>query len=476
MENEILKNSRNFNNLNGIQINPLSFLDEGIDNVLDILKNRFHINAIFVCTVSWLGLKIGRSISHEIDGWPDHGTNVPIDLSGGAFFRPNLKYYENTKIKEFYTKDRIFKDIDILKDIIISSKKRNIKVYIELMEPFFKYEGHGSVQKFDIPNISSCLEIDLYGRTGTMPSTLNPDYRNWIKAIIEDHCKSYEIDGIMWCNERCSPLDQLIQGLVPTDFSKHSIAFAANRNIDYEKIKYAFLNVFNYFNSKKIHSDNFIDFISVILENPEILIWEKLWLENNKNLDKELYGLVKWINKDIEFGLNVWNRNHFSLLRKAQWPWSEVLDSCDWVKPITYQHQGGVIYKKEMSWWTEKVLSKFEKNDVLKMFNKVLNMKTSSWDDLYSSGLSSNQYVSQQCLETVQGVSNSIPVYMGIGVDAPGYHISQQKCSPKIVYDSVISSYKSGASGVIYSPNYSFMNFYNLDGSVKALKKLKYVK
>ena len=100
MENEILKNSRNFNNLNGIQINPLSFLDEGIDNVLDILKNRFHINAIFVCTVSWLGLKIGRSISHEIDGWPDHGTNVPIDLSGGAFFRPNLKYYENTKIKE----------------------------------------------------------------------------------------------------------------------------------------------------------------------------------------------------------------------------------------------------------------------------------------------------------------------------------------------------------------------------------------
>ena len=41
-----------------------------------------------------------------------------------------------------------------------------------------------------------------------------------------------------------------------------------------------------------------------------------------------------------------------------------------------------------MSWLTEKVLSKFEKNDVIKMFNKVLNMKTSSWDDLYSSGLS----------------------------------------------------------------------------------------
>ena len=280
----------------------------------------------------------------------------------------------------------------------------------------------------------------------------------------------------MWCNERCSPLDQLIQGMTPTDFSKHSLTFTENRNIDLDKIKNAFFNALKYFNNKKVNNDSFIDFISVILDNPEILIWEKLWVENNKNLDKELFGLVKWINKDIEFGLNVWNRNHFSLLRKAQWPWFEVTDYCDWVKPITYQHQGGVIYKKEMSWWIGRVLSKFEKKDVLKMFNKVLNIETSSWEDLFSTGLSATQYVNQQCLETVQGVSNKIPVYMGIGVDAPSYHSSQSKCSPKIVYDSVISSYKAGASGVIYSPNYSFMNFANLDGSVKALKKLKYVK
>ena len=89
--------------LNGIQINPLSFVDEGVRECLLLLKSRFKINAIFVCTVSWLALKVGRSISTDIDGWPDHGVSQPIDLKGGAYFRPNPIYYSQTSIKKFYT-------------------------------------------------------------------------------------------------------------------------------------------------------------------------------------------------------------------------------------------------------------------------------------------------------------------------------------------------------------------------------------
>ena len=62
--------------LNGIQINPLSFVDEGVEECIANLKNRFQINSIFLCTVSWLALKIGRSISYEYDGWPDHGRTI----------------------------------------------------------------------------------------------------------------------------------------------------------------------------------------------------------------------------------------------------------------------------------------------------------------------------------------------------------------------------------------------------------------
>ena len=60
----------------GIQISPISFVDEGVDVVLDTLQNRAGVNVLMVGTVSWLGLKAGRSISHEIDGWPDHGAGA----------------------------------------------------------------------------------------------------------------------------------------------------------------------------------------------------------------------------------------------------------------------------------------------------------------------------------------------------------------------------------------------------------------
>jgi len=82
----------------GIQISPISFLDEGVDTVLDTLQNRVGVNVLMLGTVSWLGLKTGRSISHKLDGWPDHGVPEPFAMKGGAYFNPDPAYYTGTFI------------------------------------------------------------------------------------------------------------------------------------------------------------------------------------------------------------------------------------------------------------------------------------------------------------------------------------------------------------------------------------------
>ena len=69
----------------GIQISPISFIDEGVDEVLDTLQTRVGVNVLLIGTVSWLGLKSGRSISHELDGFPDHGVPEPFAMKGGAY-------------------------------------------------------------------------------------------------------------------------------------------------------------------------------------------------------------------------------------------------------------------------------------------------------------------------------------------------------------------------------------------------------
>ena len=109
----------------GIQISPISFIDEGIDNVLDTLQKRVGVNVLLIGTVSWLGLKSGRSVSWEIDGWPDHGIPEPFSMKGGAYFDPNPKFYNKTFIKDFKAQDKEMKDKDILKMVIQSKRKRN---------------------------------------------------------------------------------------------------------------------------------------------------------------------------------------------------------------------------------------------------------------------------------------------------------------------------------------------------------------
>ena len=68
----------------GCQVSPISFVDEGVDGVIDTLSGRAGVDVLMLGTLSWLGLKTGRSISHELDGFPDHGVPEPYRMRGGA--------------------------------------------------------------------------------------------------------------------------------------------------------------------------------------------------------------------------------------------------------------------------------------------------------------------------------------------------------------------------------------------------------
>ena len=403
-------NTNKENKFVGVQISPISFIDEGVDAVLDTLQNRVGVNVLLIGTVSWLGLKSGRSVSWKIDGWPDHGIPEPFSMKGGAYFDPDPKFYNKTFIKKFKAQDKEMVNEDILKMVIPKAKERGMKVFIELMEPFFNYAGHGSATGVDIPNLVQCMEIDVFGRISSSPSTSNLDYRNWILSMIEDQVANYDIDGVMWCNERYSPLDQLFQGSAPGDFSHQFLIEANQRNLNVDKIRDSLKVMFEFFdnikNGKKFVDGNFIEFFILLFDKPEILEWEKFWLERNKDLDKEIYGLVKWVNPKLSFGLNVWNRNHFNLIRKIQWPWKEQVKYSDWVKPITYQHQSGEIFEREINIFGKTILNNLTKSEVTSVFAKILGVNESSLDNLTQRGLDPDTYIFTQCNDAVRGVEN----------------------------------------------------------------------
>jgi hypothetical protein len=201
-------------------------------------------------------------------------------------------------------------------------------------------------------------------------------------------------------------------------------------------------------------------------------VWEKFWLERNKDLDRELYGLVKWCKPHLPFGLNVWNRNHFNLIRRAQWPWAEQTRYADFVKPITYQHQAGEVWDKELSFFRKTILRDFTGDEATRGLFRILGLNEAPFDQLVGAGMDPDTYVFGQCEDAVRGVDGKANVYMGIGIDAPRSRPETAKMTRDIAYRSVHATYRAGGHGVVLAPNYTSMRLDHLDGVGEALGEL----
>src|SRR5205814_4021384 len=173
----------------GIQVGAVSFLDEGVDPVLDRFQRDANVNALFIATFTY-----GRGIAgRQIPGQPlpDHGKqDYDLDFHGGNFATPHPQYYKNTVIKHTRAPDH--GSLDILAEVLPAAKKRGMKVICWLEDVF----------RTDLPNIEMVQEKDLYRRNAETLCVNNPDYRNFLTGLVEDYAHSYDIDGIMWGSER----------------------------------------------------------------------------------------------------------------------------------------------------------------------------------------------------------------------------------------------------------------------------------
>ena len=111
----------------GVQLGPISLADEGVEPLLDQFAKRFGVNVLLLGTVSWLGLKVGRRVSHELEGWPDHGAQHATPLRGGSFLQPRPEHYPNTFIKEFRAADEGLSGVDVLEAVLVHSRAREMK-------------------------------------------------------------------------------------------------------------------------------------------------------------------------------------------------------------------------------------------------------------------------------------------------------------------------------------------------------------
>ena len=191
-----LRRIRHERNIRRIQIGAISFIDEGVEEVLDILQEKAGVNALMISALSWSIGNAGRAAF----GFPDHGVAEADNLRGGAFFKPDPRYYSKTFAKQFAAPDELYAGFDTLADVIPAARARGMKTYTYYCET-----SSSAIRSIWQPGLQHFLDRDHRGRMATRPSLLNPDYKTFWHSVFADWLNNHELSGIMWASSARAP-------------------------------------------------------------------------------------------------------------------------------------------------------------------------------------------------------------------------------------------------------------------------------
>ena len=453
----------------GIQVGAVSFLDEGTEQVLDILQERGAVNTLFLAAFTY-----GRGIGgRQVPGQPlpDHGKQeYDLDFHGGNFATPHEKFYAKTNLKPVKAPD--YGDYDMLADVLPKAHKRGMKVYAWYEDSFGK----------DIPGIEKVQEVELSGERASTLCPLHPDYREFLIGLTNDFCQSYELDGVMWGSERQGPLLNAIGAKVSagdptrvTCFCEFHQQAAKARGIDVARAKEGFDKLAKFMTATRAgqrpNDGYFVEFWRLLLEYPELIAWEKLWTDGKHAIYTDIYNAAKKSRADVQVGFHIWHNNSFSPFFRAEQNYAEFAKVADFLKIVVYNNCGGPRYAGYIKSMSSGILRDSTPDEVLHLNNEWLDYANEApLDKLPTAGLSAD-YVFRETKRALAGVAGTkCKIYPGLDIDVPTA-ADQKKTSPDDVYAATAAGLKAGADGVLFSRKYSEMKLANLSAGGKAVRE-----
>src|SRR5947209_15156145 len=102
----------------GIQIGAVSFVDEGVEPVLDILQSKARVNTLFVAAFTY-----GRGIAgRQIPGQPlpDHGKQQydTDTFHGGSYTTVHPRHFPNTPLRDVRAPD--LRNFDVFEAVLLA--------------------------------------------------------------------------------------------------------------------------------------------------------------------------------------------------------------------------------------------------------------------------------------------------------------------------------------------------------------------
>jgi hypothetical protein len=461
----------------GIQIDAISFLDEGTEKVLDILQEKAGVNALFMGTFSYGTGITGRQI--EGHPFPDHGVQQYQDFShghGGDYATPHLEYYKDTALKPVKAPD--YGNVDCLELVLPAAKKRGIKVFAWSEDVFGP----------SIPNIEKFQERDLEGRNAHTVCFNNPDTHRFWLALQEDLIRSYDIDGIMWGSERYGAFGNTVESvhqrngndpLRVTCFCEFCKAKAKSRGIDVPRALEGFHTLAKWVTScrggQRPNDGYYVTFWRIIFRYPEVLAWETMWNDSVHETYEAIYKQTKSIRPTAQVGWHVWHALSFSPFFRAQTDLAKISDYSDYLKITVYNNLGGTRMETYITSLKDTIYGDMPVDEALEFEYRVMNLRERGYVELPYTGLSAD-YVYRETKRAVDDVSGTkTEIWPGLDVDIANVDLQFSRSSPPVVKESTKACFRGGGKGLVISRKYSEMRLPNLAAVGDGLREMKII-
>jgi hypothetical protein len=453
----------------GFQVGSVSFVDEGIGKVLDILQEQGAANTICLATFTY-----GRGLAgRQIPGapFPDHGVQESDAgfFHGGNYATPHPEFYRNTVLKQTRAPDH--GDLDILTAVVPEAKKRGLKVFCEVEDVF----------RSDVPGFKEVAEVDLEGRKTGALCLFNPDVRAFWTGLVTDLSTSYDIDGILFFNERNGPLlnalgashAQSIASSRVTCFCEHHQRAAREKGIDFARARQGYQKLDQFVQAalqgQRPSDGYFVEFWRLLVEWPEIIAWDRLFDVGKHQVLVEVRAAVKGVRNNLQVGFHIEHVNSFNPIFRATRRYEDLAAQADFLKVVVYNNCGGERYANFIRNVGSTVFRDVPREELLRFNNHLLNYgEEANLDQLAAAGLSAD-YVARETKRALAGVGGKCSILPGIDIGIPTGKNSR-KASPDDTYAATAAALKAGAQGVILSRKYSEMRLANLAAAGRAVR------
>ena len=461
----------------GIQVGAVSFVDEGVEQVLDIFQHEASINTLFVATFTY-----GRGIAgRQVPGspLPDHGKQEydngsgPGTFQGGSYTKIHSEYYKDTILQNFRAPD--FGDFDVLEAVIPSAKKRGMKTIC-----WFEDVWAGPEK---VRNVGQAQEKTFAGNNAGTLCFNNPNYRNWLLGTVEDYARSYDIDGIMWGSERQGAFANALGASASgrgdvgrtTCFCEHCERKAKARGVDPARARAGFQALAAFLGAarQKRPVDGFyVGVWRLMLRYPELLAWEMLWTDSLRETYAALYSKVKSIKPSIGVGWHIWHNNSFNPIYRAEQDLSEISKHSDFLKMVMYHNCGGERMANYIRTVGSTIYGDVPQQELLDFHYRVLDYRQEKpLSQIPQTGFSAN-YVFEEAQRARHGLEGAKTLlWPGIDIDIPTA-AGHSKSTPEGTRDAVLAAFKAGSDGVLLSRKYSEMKMANLRGAGLAIREV----